>query len=127
MAVAAPSVVVGCRGKGSPQQASVDEADAGLRDLKAFLEAAKAAGWKTSRNEALPVIQALHMVADVSLGRGDVVFLWGGGLSDAPDAAHRILAYQQVIEREGGWALFQDGSLRRITPAEFAAAPRVQP
>lgn len=98
----------------------------GLQDLKAFLTAAKAAGQKTTRGEALPAIQAQYMAADYSLGKGDIVFEWGAELSTGPEAAKRIVAYQKAVEQDGGWALFQDGSLRRITAAEFAAAPKAQ-
>ena len=118
--------LAGCGGGGGggPQQATEGEADAGLRDLKMFLEAAKAAGGRTTRDEALPVIQAQHMAADYYLGKGDIVFEWGAELSTGPEAAKRIVAYQKAVEKDGGWALFQDGSLQRITAAEFAAAPK---
>lgn len=118
--------LAGCGGGSGPQQAAQGEADAGLRDLKMFLEAAKAGGRKTTRDEALPVLQAQHMAADYYLGRGDIVFEWGTGLANGPEAAKRIVAYQKAVEKDGGWALFQDGSLRRITAAEFAAAPKAQ-
>lgn len=120
--------MLGCGGGSGPRQAAAEgEADVGLRDLKMFLEAAKAAGRKTTRGEALPVIQAQHMAADYSLGKGDIVFEWGAGLSTGPEAAKRIVAYQKAVEKDGGWALFQDGSLRRVTAAEFAAAPKAEP
>ena len=128
MAVAAMTAggVLGCKGGGSQQPVAAGDADPGLQDLKDFLTAAKVAGRKTTRAEALPVIQAQHMAADYYLGKGDIVFQWGASLSDAPDAGKRIVAFQKVAEKEGGWALFQDGSLRKVTATEFAAAPKVE-
>lgn len=126
VAVTAAGGLIGCKRGGSPQQVAAGDADPGLQDLKMFLEAAKAAGRKTTRAEALPMIQAQHMAADYYLGKGDIVFLWGSALSDAPDSGKRIVAYQKAAEKDGGWALFQDGSLRRISPAEFAAAPKAE-
>ena len=92
--VAATTVggLLGCKGGGSQPPVAAGDADPGLRDLKDFLTAAKAAGSKTGRAEALPVIQAQHMAADYYLGRGDIVFQWGASLSDAPEAAKRIVA-----------------------------------
>lgn len=124
--IAAAGGLVGCQSGGGPQQAAQGDADPGLSDLKMFLEAAKAAGRKTTRDVALPVIQAQHMAADYELGTGDIVFEWGAELSTGPEAAKRIVAHQKAVEKDGGWALFQDGSLRRITAAEFAAAPKAE-
>ncbi|MFM9025088.1 MAG: hypothetical protein ACKON7_07075 [Planctomycetaceae bacterium] len=123
---AAAGGLVGCGSGGGPQQVAQGDADPGLSDLKMFLEAAKAGGRKTTRDVALPVIQAQHMAADYSLGTGDIVFEWGAELSTGPEAAKRIVAYQKAAKSDGGWALFQDGSLRRITAAEFAAAPKAE-
>jgi hypothetical protein len=127
LVVAAAGGLVGCGGGDrGPQTAAPGDADPGLQDLKDFLTAAKAAGRKTTRAEALPIIQAQHMAADYELGKGDIVFEWGAKLSTGPEAAKRIVAYQKAVEKDGGWALFQDGSLRRITAAEFATAPKAQ-
>ena len=121
------AVLPGCGGRGGRPQAAAGDADMGLVDLKAFLEGAKAGKLKTTRADALPVIQAQHMAADYALGKGDIVFQWGTALADGPEAAKRLVAFQKVAEKEGGWALFQDGSIRRITAAEFAAAPKAEP
>jgi len=101
--------------------------DAGLQDLKAFLTSAKASGQATTRAAAAPVLGAVHLAADYYLGSGQIVFLWGTQLSDVPEAADRIIAYQRTAPSDGGWVLFQDGSLREISTEAFAAAEKAEP
>lgn len=61
--------------------------------------------------------------AVASLRSGDVVVNWGAGLSDARDAATRVLAYRKDVPARGGEVLMQDGSTRTMTAEEFKSAP----
>jgi hypothetical protein len=67
--------------------------------------------------EALPA-------AISSLKSGEVLVYWGAGLSDGPDAASTVLAYQKDVPENGGEVLMQDGTARKMTAEEFKAAPR---
>jgi hypothetical protein len=58
------------------------------------------------------------------LRKGDIVVNWGAGLSDAPDAASKVLAYHKDVPSRGGAVLMQDGSTRKMTAEEFQAAPK---
>lgn len=120
------AAVAGCGQPATPEPEVVSEPDAGLLDLKAFLTAAKANGQATTRDAAGPPLRAVHLAADYYLGSGQIVFLWGAQLSDDAAAAGRIIAYQRTAPSEGGWALFQDGSLRQISAEEFAAAEKAE-
>jgi hypothetical protein len=114
-------------GCGGGESKEIPGPDAGLQDLKAFLESAKTSGQATTKEAASPVLSAVHLGADYFLRSGQIEFIWGTKLSDEPDAAGRIVAYQKAAATDGGWALFQDGSLKHLTAAEFAAAPRAEP
>ena len=47
---------------------------------------------------------------------------WGAGLSDGPDAASTVLAYQKDVPEKGGEVLMQDGTPKKMTADEFKAA-----
>jgi hypothetical protein len=68
-------------------------------------------------NAALPA-------AISSVRSGDVVIYWGAGLSDDPEAASTVLAYQKQVPENGGEVLMQDGNARKMTAAEFATAKK---
>ena len=119
--------LAGVGGCSKPESQAVFEPDGGLLDLKSFLVAAKASGQSTTQEAAAPVIAAVHLGADYYLRSGQIEYIWGTTLTDGPEAAGRIVAYQKTAAADGGWALFQDGSLKHLTPAEFAATPRAEP
>jgi hypothetical protein len=119
--------VVATAGCGSGEQAEVFEPDGGLLDLKAFLESAKASGQATTQEAAAPIISAVHLGADYYIRSGQIQYLWGTKLAEGPEAAGTVIAFQTAAATDGGWVLFQDGSLKRISAAEFAAAPKAEP
>jgi hypothetical protein len=59
-----------------------------------------------------------------SLRSHDVLVYWGVGLSDGPEAASTVLAYQKDVPEKGGEVLMQDGTARKMTAEEFQAAPK---
>ncbi len=119
--------VVATAGCGSGEQAEVFEPDGGLLDLKAFLESAKASGQATTQEAAAPIISAVHLGADYYIRSGQIQYIWGTKLAEGPEAAGKVIAFQTAAATDGGWVLFQDGSLKRISAAEFAAAPKAEP
>ena len=119
--------VVAAGGCGSGEKEQVFPPDGGLLDLKAFLESAKASGQGTTREAAAPVISAVHLGADYYIRSGQIEYIWGTKLADGPEAAGTVIAFQTSAAKEGGWVLFQDGSLKRLTAEEFAAAPKATP
>lgn len=61
----------------------------------------------------------------LGLQTGDLVSYYGSGLSDGPEAATTVLAYEKATPKQGGTVLMQDGTtLKKLTAAEFAAAPK---
>lgn len=114
-------------GCGSGEKEQIFEPDGGLLDLKSFLESAKANGQATTREAAAPVLAAVHLGADYYIRSGQIEYIWGTKLADGPEAASTVIAFQKTAETDAGWVLFQDGSMRRLTAAEFAAAPRAKP
>jgi hypothetical protein len=56
--------------------------------------------------------------------KGDIIIQWGAGLSNGPDAANTVLAYEKAAPEHGGAVLTQDGEVRTMTPEQFKAAPK---
>lgn len=57
---------------------------------------------------------------------GEIVYIWGAGLSTAPAAANTILAYEKKASIEGGWVLMQDGTAKQMTTEGFNATPKAR-
>jgi hypothetical protein len=57
---------------------------------------------------------------------GEFVVLWGVGRSTAPGAGNQILVCEKKAPAEGGFVLLRDGTVKQVTAAEFAAAPRAK-
>ena len=62
-----------------------------------------------------------------ALKSGEVGCAWGAGLKQGPEAAKRVLAFETRAAQDGGWVMFQDGTIRGVTAEEFAAAPKATP
>jgi hypothetical protein len=61
---------------------------------------------------------------------GDVIVSWGATLPDTKEEAgtspaQEVLAYGKSVPEKGGPVLLLNRTIRRMTPEEFKAAPRV--
>ena len=56
---------------------------------------------------------------------GQFAVQWGVSLSNAPDKK-AILAYPKDAAGQGGYVVFVDGTLRKLSASEFAAAPKAK-
>ena len=68
--------------------------------------------------DILPLERALPGAVG-SIKSKEVLIYWGAGLSDAPEAASTVLAYQKDVPEKGGEVLMQDGTAKKMTAAEF--------
>jgi hypothetical protein len=57
---------------------------------------------------------------------GDIVILWGAKMLDEGDKTKslEIVAYEKKTPTEGGYVLTLSGDIKKMTPAEFEAAPK---
>ena len=58
--------------------------------------------------------------------QGEYVVVWGVGRSAAPGMAAQVLAYEKKVPADGGAVLLRDGTVKQLTAAEFAAAPKAK-
>jgi hypothetical protein len=58
--------------------------------------------------------------------QGDFVVVWGVGRSAAAGAGSQILVHEKKAPTDGGWVLLRNGTVKQMTGAEFAAAPKAK-
>jgi len=62
-----------------------------------------------------------------SLKSGDIVFFYGVGLREMKaGTSNTVLAYEKAVPTTGGYALFGDGSVKMLTPAQFKSAVKAK-
>ncbi len=59
-----------------------------------------------------------------SIRSKEVLVYWGVGVSTGSEAASTVLAYHKDVPEKGGEVLMQDGTAKKMTAEEFAAAPK---
>jgi hypothetical protein len=57
---------------------------------------------------------------------GNVVVLWGAAQKGEGDVGkdEAVVAYEKAVPTEGGYVLLSAGTVKKMTPAEFNAAPK---
>lgn len=58
--------------------------------------------------------------------QGELVVAFGIGRSTAPGAGSQILVYEKNAPTSGGAVLLRDGTVKQLSAAEFAAAPKAK-
>jgi len=120
---------VGCSGGAAVQDkaAGPTAADglANLRDLFRQAAAGKATLPKSAAEFA--AVEPFYPVAGPFVLSGEIACAWGAGLKSGPDSAARLLAWEKAAPTDGGWAMFQDGTIRKVTADEFKAATKAAP
>jgi len=114
--------------KAAPDKLAAPTAADGLGNLRDLFRLA--ASGKVALPKSLAEFTAqepFYPVAGPFVLSGNIGCVWGVGLKDGPEAAKRLLAFETRAAKEGGWVMFQDGTIREVTAEEFAAAPKATP
>jgi uncharacterized coiled-coil protein SlyX len=71
-------------------------------------------------------LQQLYPRAYEAVKSGAVVVLWGAPLKGEEDVGkdEAVVAYDKTVPTEGGYVLLSAGSLKKMSAAEFNAAPK---
>ena len=115
--------IVGC--SKAPEAAGPEVST--LRDVDGMIRMAN--GKKITKPQELSQFENSFPVGTKSVKSGDVVVLWGVKMAneDGTGVTGELVAYEKKVPAEGGYALFQDGNVKKLTPAEFEAAPKPKP
>jgi len=98
-----------------------------LRDVDGMIRIAN--GKKLAKPQELTQFENNFPVGVKAVQSGDVIVLWGVKMAneDGSGVTGELVAYEKQVPTEGGYALFQDGNVKKVTPAEFEAAPKPKP
>lgn len=66
-----------------------------------------------------------NMDGYAALRDGECVMIWGGSMPGG-NANAVVIAYEKAAPEAGGLVVFQDGSVKPLTAAEFKAAPKAK-
>jgi hypothetical protein len=108
-------------GKDAPPEYGV------LQEVNELLRAAAGAGKRPpARLADLDRYQATFPRAYEAVKSGNVVVLWGAGQKGESEAGkdESVLAYEKTVPTEGGYVLLSAGTVKKMTAAEFNAAPK---
>lgn len=120
--VVAVALAAGCTGPSGPAStATGPTGKQALDDLAALLKQVAADGKKPPARAAdLEPYDAAFLSASLGISRKEIVYRWGAGLTGGP----AVVAHETAVPEKGGWVLLQDGTVKEMTAADFAAAPK---
>jgi hypothetical protein len=115
-------VSTGCGGKGGSANPNEPPPEGVMEELSGVIQAM--AQQKQKPPTKLADLQRYEPIAPAGIAgvaSGKYVFLWGAGYKPGGNG---IVAYEAAAESNGGWVLLEDGSFKKMSAAEFAAAPK---
>lgn len=118
-----------CLGCGGPKQPSAEEA-ADITSKDQVTELGEMLKFLAKENKPMPKSEqdlvAIEPIFPLSAGKltsGELVYAWNTPLKEGAEPA--ILAHNSDAESNGGWVLFQDGKVSRVSAADFSAAKKL--
>ncbi|MFO0923346.1 MAG: hypothetical protein U0905_12745 [Pirellulales bacterium] len=118
-----------CLGCGGPKQPSADEA-ADITGKDQVTELAEMLKFLAKENKPMPKseqdLAAIEPIFPLSAGKlasGELVYAWNTPLKEGAEAA--VLAHNSDADSNGGWVLFQDGKVSRLSAADFGSAKKL--
>jgi hypothetical protein len=121
---AALGLLAGCSSRKAaeapPEATALQEVDSLLR------AAAGASGRPPARLADLAKFQPLFPRGYAAVRSGEVVVLWGAAQKGEGQASKDdpVVAYEKGVPAEGGYVLLSGGAVKKMTAAEFSAAPK---
>jgi len=121
------AAAAGCGSKtggGSETPAAVNE----LREVESILRSFPPARKGPSKLADLAPFEQTQSVGYQAVKSGSVVIVWGATMpgEGSLSGSEAIVAYEQKAPTEGGYVLLQNGTIKQLTAAEFASAPKAK-
>jgi hypothetical protein len=120
--------LVGCSSKSGGDIGDVKGAPVSLTELADLLHAGGTNGRPPTQLSDLDRRKSMFPRGYEAVKNGDVVVLWGtppkGEGEIEKGGSEDVVAYEKVVPTEGGYVLYSGGTIKKMTAAEFAAAPK---
>jgi len=98
-----------------------------LQEVSDLLHSSAGATGRSPANLAgLNRFQSMFPRGYAAVKSGDVVVLWGSPLKGEGEAGkdETVVAYEKGVPSEGGYVLLSAGTVKKMSAAEFNAAPK---
>jgi hypothetical protein len=118
------SLLAGCS---SRPQVDTPPVYTALQDVNDLLHSATDANRRPPAGLAdLDRYRSLYPRGYAAIQSGEVVVLWGATLKGEGEAGRdeAVVAYEKGVPTEGGYVLLSAGTVKKMTAAEFNAAPK---
>jgi hypothetical protein len=122
--VAAVGLLAGCSsqpGKDAPPEYTL------LQEVNDLLRASTGAARRPpARLADLDRYQSMFPRGYAAVKSGDVVVLWGAAQKGEGESGkdEAVVAYEKAVPTDGGYVLLSAGTVKKMTAAEFGAAPK---
>lgn len=95
-----------------------------LRDVDGMLRMAN--GRKMTKAQELTQLENNFPSGVHAVKSGEVVVNWGVKMAneDGSGATSEVAAYEKKVPTEGGYVLFQDGNIKKLSAPEFEKLPK---
>jgi hypothetical protein len=115
-------LVLGCGGASSGLVANPQKE--ALADLGQLLKQLAAENKRPPGKPAeLDAVEPMVPTAGPAIRSGQVVYFWGAAYTAG---GTRVVAHEKKAPEAGGFALLEDGTVKEMSAAEFAAAPKAK-
>jgi hypothetical protein len=74
----------------------------------------------------LDSIEPMLPTSYVPIRNGDIVYFWGATYSTGGNSGTTVVAHEKNAPSSGGFVLMQDGTVKKLSAAEFQAAPKAK-
>jgi hypothetical protein len=115
-------LIAGCTS--SNTISSDDARKMALEELGQMLKALPADGRKPPTKLAeLEPVEPMIPLAGPMIRSGDIIYVWGAGYVAG---GTNVIAYEKSVSTDGGFALFEDGTVKKLSASEFQSAPKAK-
>lgn len=99
-----------------------------LNDVAGMLRMSSGPGGKgPGKLHDLAKFESGHPAGYAAVKSGDIVIVWGVSMGGEGDAGtEEVVAYDKNAPTDGGMVLLMNGKVKKMTAAEFAAAPKAK-
>ncbi|HEY2786612.1 MAG TPA: hypothetical protein VGJ05_16720 [Fimbriiglobus sp.] len=121
---------IGCSGGNGGVGPETTPTESALQEVSDLIRSvSNTTGRPPARASDFNKLESIYPNGVKAVKSGDVVVLWGAavaGEGNLASAGEKIVAYEKNAPTQGGFVLFVNGKVKKMTSAEFAAAPKAK-